>query len=241
MPSSREAGPPGRCQSRPSRRRLTETVPRPGLARVPSPATAPHAAGACTARRPGLGAVGPAAAFDGRSSRRTSGTAAGRCPRTRCGRGSLAHGPRPRHPNRPRASLHQTLHRQTGRNVAAEVAECAGSPRRAARCSCCPSRRPWPGWAPYGPDGEDAVDEDGTDYWRLCSALAGDVWVWPVAGVEGLAFDEGRSPTTFLPGSGVLGIDLAPGDYLVSTAAWFASSSHRFPDMALTRLSPRPR
>ena len=87
------------------------------------------------------------------------------------------------------------------------MAECAGSPRRAARCSCCPSRRPWPGWAPYGPDGEDAVDEDGTDYWRLCSALAGDVWVWPVAGVEGLAFDEGRSPTTFLPGSGVFAQD----------------------------------
>lgn len=143
----------------------------------------------------------------------------------------------------------------------------------------------------FGLDGDDTVDEDDTHYWRLCSSLTGDVWVWPTEGVEGLAFDEGRSPVTFLPEAGVfvqdrsslvvtdavigsavvaeldwrdvgrwrcvgaclmfdavaygprlsgedvLAINVEPAEYMVSTAPWFASTSHRFPDLLLTRLS----
>lgn len=55
----------------------------------------------------------------------------------------------------------------------------------------------------FGPEGDDTVEEDDTDYWRLCSSLTGDVWVWPMEDVEGLAFDAGRSPMTFLPEVGV--------------------------------------
>ena len=69
--------------------------------------------------------------------------------------------------------------------------------------------RSWTG--SYGPGGDDEVDEEETEYWRI-SELVQD-YAEPVhaAGVEALVVANGKAPTTFLPDLGLLVQVLAHG------------------------------
>jgi hypothetical protein len=51
----------------------------------------------------------------------------------------------------------------------------------------------------YGPDGEDDVDEEETDYWWVGEEVEDYADAVEVRGVSALILANGKSPTTFVP------------------------------------------
>ncbi|MDP9794280.1 hypothetical protein J2S43_002792 [Catenuloplanes nepalensis] len=69
-----------------------------------------------------------------------------------------------------------------------------------------------PSWTgSYGPGGDDEVDEEETEYWRVSELVQDYAEPVDVAGVEALVLANGKAPTTFLPDLGLLVQVLAHG------------------------------
>ncbi|WP_433201577.1 Imm21 family immunity protein [Dactylosporangium sp. CS-047395] len=67
-------------------------------------------------------------------------------------------------------------------------------------------------WAgSYGPDGDDEIDEEETDYWRICETVEDYADVVDVRGVEALVLANGGCPTAFVAAERLFVQDMGEG------------------------------
>ncbi|MFG3688816.1 Imm21 family immunity protein [Micromonospora sp. NPDC047740] len=63
----------------------------------------------------------------------------------------------------------------------------------------------------YGPDGDDEVEEEETDYWRISEQVQDFAESVDVHGIEALVLANGQCPTTFVPAGSLFVQEMSSG------------------------------